>query len=320
MNPTSKFREWLDERNVERVELIVPDMAGNARGKILLATQMQSKDIKLPIAVLAQSINGAFHMRKDNVEDKDMTLQPDVATLRLVPWATEPTASAIMDCYDMSGHLVEASPRAVLKGVVEKFAEKGWTPIVAPEVEFYLTKIPKSATGEEESGDAVEAQLNSLSDPYGIEGVHDLGDFFEQLLEHCRIQDIPLGAVSQELGPAQFEVNFQHGHAVKLADDVFHFKRTIRRVAIAHGMRVTFLAKPTLEGPGSSMHIHQSVLNDNNENIFSNTDGEPSELFESFLGGLQKYMPSALLLFAPYANSYRRFLSYHSSPVNLEWG
>jgi len=68
------------------------------------------------------------------------------------------------------------------------------------------------------------------------------------------------------------------------------------------------------------MHIHQSVYDSRNENIFSDKDGVPSELFESYLGGLQKHMTSVLLLLAPYANSYRRFLSYYSSPVNLEWG
>lgn len=320
MNRTSKFRTWLNDRNVENVEMIVSDMAGIARGKLQWVAEIASKDIKLPIAIFAQSINSDFYMPKENIEDRDMNLRPDVETLRLVPWATEPTASAIMDCYDIDGQLVEASPRAALQRVVEKFAERGWTPIVAPEVEFYLTKAPKDATDEAELGDTVEAQLNSLSDPYGIEGIHELGSFFEKLSEYCRIQNIPLGAVSQELGPAQFEVNFQHGPAVKLADDVFHFKRTIKRVAIAHGMRVTFLAKPSVDGPGSSMHIHQSVYDDGNENIFSDTDGEPSKLFESYLGGLQQYMTSALLLFAPYANSYRRFLSYYSSPVNLEWG
>ena len=320
MNVTSTIKEWLDERNVESVEMIVPDMAGIARGKIQPVAEVTSKDFKLPIAIFAQTVNSDFYMPKENIEDRDMSLRPDVESLRLAPWATEPTASAIMDCYDINGQLVEASPRAVLKRVVEKFAERGWTPIVAPEVEFYLTKAPTSATDEPDPDDAVEAQLNDLADPYGIDGLHDLGGFFEQLSEHCRIQGIPLGAVSQELGPAQFEVNFHHGPAVKLADDVFHFKRTIKRVAIAHGMRVTFLAKPSMDGPGSSMHIHQSVYDNSNENSFSDTDGGPSELFESYLGGLQQYMTSALLLFAPYANSYRRFLSYYSSPVNLEWG
>jgi glutamine synthetase len=70
---------------------------------------------------------------------------------------------------------------------------------------------------------------------------------------------------------------------------------------------------------GSSLHVHQSVVDRHGKNIFSDEDGGPSGLFMSYIGGLQKYMPHALLLFAPYANSYRRFLSYWASPVNLCW-
>ena len=325
MDQTETMKEWLVERNVDNVEMIVADMAGVARGKILPTAQLTSKGMKLPIAIFAQSINSDFYMPPENVADRDMSLRPDVETLRLVPWATEPTASVLMDCLDVDGRPVEASPRAVLKRVVEKFAERDWTPIVAPEVEFYLTKDAEAATGEAKScevepADKVEARLSDLSDPYGLQGLHDLGGFFEELSEHCRVQDIHLGAVSQELGPAQFEVNFQHGPALKLADEVFHFKRTIKQVALAHGMKVTFLAKPSMEGPGSSMHIHQSVYDAGKANVFSDGDGEASQLFNFYLGGLQKYMPGLLLLFAPYANSYRRFLSYYSSPVNLEWG
>lgn len=296
------------------------DLAGTARGKIQPVAKLSSKDLKLPIAVFGQTINGTYHMRSNNVEDKDMDLRPDVTTLRIVPWAAEPTACVIADCYDVDGQPVDVSPRTVLKNVVSKFEKKGWNPIVAPEVEFYLTAAPENVADEPVTEEIRETDLNELADPYGIDRLHDLGDFFQQLTDDCRLQNVPLGAISQELGPAQFEVNFQHGPAVELADAVFHFKRTVKRAAIAHGMRATFLAKLDPERPGSSLHLHQSIYDGDNDNVFSDSDGSPSELFEAYLGGLQEHMAGALLLFAPYANSYRRFLSYWSSPVNLEWG
>ena len=100
---------------------------------------------------------------------------------------------------------------------------------------------------------------------------------------------------------------------------MFLFKRTVRETAIAHEMHATFLARPMSEEAGSALHIHQSVVDADGKNVFSTDDGEPSELFMSYIGGLQKYMPQALLLFAPYPNSYRRFLSHWASPVNLGW-
>ncbi len=300
-----ELQQWLSERKVENVEIIVSDMAGIARGKIQPATQLNSHDIKLPIAVFAQTIASKFYMPRENIEDSDMFLKPDTSSLRLVPWTVETTASAIMDCYDKNGAPVGVSPRSVLRRVLEKYESRGWTPVVAPELEFHLTKA---------------SILNEQTDPYGIDRLHDLGAFFEQLSVHCKVQDIWLGGISQEMGPGQYEVNFQHGCPIKLADDVFHFKRTIKRVALEHEMRVTFLAKPTMDGPGSSMHIHQSIHDDRKKNLFTESDGTNSKLFLSYMGGLQKYLSSALLLFAPYANSYRRFLSFYSSPVNLEWG
>jgi len=319
MTQTSTIQGWLAERNVENVELIVSDMAGIARGKIQPTALLKSKDIKLPIAIFAQTIDSQFYMSRENVVDSDMFLQLDASTLRLVPWSSGTTASVLMDCRDIKGKTVEESPRMVLRRIVEKYEARGWVPIVAPEVEFYLAKLQPEHDGESADEDS-ELQFDGHIDGYGIEGFHDLGDFFEQLSAHCRIQEISLEGVSQELGPGQFEVNFHYGSPVKLADDVFHFKRTLKRVAQEHGLRVTFLAKPVAGGSGSSMHIHQSVYNDRGENIFVNSDGSNSKLFENYLGGLQKYMTDALLMFAPYANSYRRFLNFFSSPVNLEWG
>ena len=319
MTQPATLKGWLADRNVENVELIVSDMAGIARGKIQPAASLKSKDIKLPIAIFARTIDSQFYMPQENVADSDMFLEPDVSTVRLVPWSSATTASVLMDCYDKEGKTVEESPRMVLRRIVEKYEARGWVPVVAPEVEFYLAKLPPDHTAEA-SEDDTEFQLDGHVDAYGIEGLHDLQDFFEQLSAHCRVQDIALDGVSQELGPGQFEVNFHYGSPVKLADDVFHFKRTIRRVAYDHGLRVTFLAKPVEVGSGSSMHIHQSLYNDRGDNLFVSSDGSNSELFEYFLGGLQTYMRDALLMFAPYANSYRRFLNFFSSPVNLEWG
>jgi glutamine synthetase len=121
------------------------------------------------------------------------------------------------------------------------------------------------------------------------------------------------------MGPAQFEINFLHGNAIELADQVFLFKRTIREAAIEHEMHATFLAKPMADDAGSALHIHQSIVDKEGNNVFSNADGTPSDLFQGYLGGLQRYMPEAMLIFAPYVNSYRRFMNPDSSPVNLAW-
>ena len=143
--------------------------------------------------------------------------------------------------------------------------------------------------------------------------------FINDLYAYCEAQEIYIDTLSQEMGPAQFEINFVHGDAINLADQVFLFKRTVREVAIEHEMHATFLAKPMADEAGSALHLHQSIVDKDGKNIFSAADGEATELFYGYLGGLQRYMPEAMLIFAPYVNSYRRFLNPWSSPINLAW-
>jgi glutamine synthetase len=149
--------------------------------------------------------------------------------------------------------------------------------------------------------------------------MNDFDPFINRVYQFCEAQGIDVDALSQEAGPAQFEINFLHGNAIELADQVFLFKRTIREAAIEHEMHATFLAKPMAEDAGSALHIHQSVVDRQGNNIFSRPDGTPSDYFYGFLGGLQTHMPGAMLIFAPYVNSYKRFLNPWDSPVNLAW-
>jgi glutamine synthetase len=117
------------------------------------------------------------------------------------------------------------------------------------------------------------------------------------------------------------EINFFHAHPLGLADEVFFFKRTIREAALRHEMYATFMAKPMANEPGSAMHVHQSVLNKlTRQNIFSNEDGSPSKEFFWYIGGLQKYTPAAMALYAPYVNSYRRLARSTAAPINIQWG
>ncbi|TIV13280.1 MAG: glutamine synthetase, partial [Mesorhizobium sp.] len=117
------------------------------------------------------------------------------------------------------------------------------------------------------------------------------------------------------------EINLRHGNPIELADQVFMFKRTIREAALKHEIYATFMAKPIQGQPGSAMHIHQSVVEKKTgKNIFSAEDGSETDAFFHFIGGMQKHVPNALVMFAPYVNSYRRLTQQASAPVNNKWG
>ena len=313
------FQSWLQERNIVDVEAFVPDMAGSARGKIIPADKFGSGQIKMPEAIFAQTISGDFVDDKDNVEDRDMLLVPDAATLRVVPWAIDPAASVFLDCYLRDGSPVTKSPRAVLRNVLAKYEERGWVPVVAPEVECYLLSPHPDPNMEVQPPAGRLGRKDGARQPYSIDTMNDFDPFIVDVYKYCEAQEIRVDTLSQEMGPAQLEINFQHGDALELADEVFLFKRTVREAAVKHKMHTTFLAKPMMNEAGSSLHLHQSIVDNEGNNIFSSADGEPSDLFYGYLGGLQRYMPEAMLIFAPYVNSYRRFVNPHSSPVNLAW-
>jgi glutamine synthetase len=133
--------------------------------------------------------------------------------------------------------------------------------------------------------------------------------------------ELDVDTLIHEVGAGQMEINFLHGDPLELADQTFYFKRTLRETALRHQMYATFMAKPMQGEPGSAMHIHQSLLDaKTGRNIFSNPDGSASNIFNHYLAGLQKYMPAAMALVAPYVNSYRRIVRHGAAPINIQWG
>jgi glutamine synthetase len=319
VNKGDVFQSWLSERRIEDVEAFVPDMAGSARGKVIPAGKFGSGEMKMPEAIFSQTVSGSYIADKNNVEDRDMLLVPDASSLRPVPWATDPAASVFVDCYHRDGSAVPQSPRNVLRHVLAKYEARGWIPVVAPEIEFYLLSPHADPNEEAEPPEGRLGRTEGARQPYSIDTMNDFDPFINDVYAYCEAQGIGIDTLSQEMGPAQFEINLLHGNAVDLADQTFLFKRTVREAAIEHEMHATFLAKPMSGEAGSALHVHQSVIDKQGNNIFSGPDGQPSEYFYSFIGGLQTYMPEALLIFAPYVNSYRRFMNPTASPVNLAW-
>ncbi len=246
MSDKNAFQAWLKERNIEDVEALVPDMAGAARGKLLPADKCGSGEMKMPEAIFAQTISGDYIVNEGNVEDRDMVIMPDITTLRLVPWLQEPTASVFVDCVTKDGTPINMAPRQVLRNVLSLYEAKGWAPVVAPEVEFYLINPHAGGDAEVEPPEGRLGRTDTSRQPYSIDQMNDFDPFINEVYAFCKEQGIRIDALSQVMGPAQFEINFLHGDAVTLADHVFLFKRTIREAAIQHEMHATFLAKPML--------------------------------------------------------------------------
>ena len=324
----SDMHNWLTEQRVTEMECLVPDLTGVARGKILPREKFTAeRAMRLPEAVLGVTVTGESpegNEGYDNVfgfTDKDMVLTPDPTTVRLVPWATDPTAQVIMDCFFHDGTPVDFAPRNVLRKVTDLYKGLGWTPIVAPELEFYLLARNTDPNQPLVPPIGRSGRSETSRQLYSIDAVNEFDPLFEDIYDYCDTMGMELDTLIHEFGAGQMEINFLHDEPMILADKVFFFKRTLREAALRHNMYATFMAKPMTNEPGSAMHIHQSVIDTKTrQNIFSNADGTESPLFQNYIAGLQKYLPAAMALLAPYVNSYRRVVRHGAAPINIEWG
>jgi glutamine synthetase len=319
------IQAWCRANAVTEVECLLPDLAGIARGKILPTDKflhgLADDGHKIPESIFIQTVTGDFP-RTDiiNMKDLDVLLRPDPRTLRPVPWYDEPTAQIICDCaYRGDDGPVDLYTRQVLRRVLGLFADEGLTPVVAPELEFYLVKTNTDPDYPLEPPTGRSGRAETGRQAFGIDAVNEFDPVFEDVYDYCEAQGIDIDTLNHESGAAQFEINFRHGDALELADQVFLFKRTVRQTAMRHGVYATFMAKPMQYEPGSAMHVHQSVLDADGRNVFSDADGGPTETFRHYIGGLQRYGPAAMPLFAPNVNSYRRF-TYYEAPLNIHWG
>ncbi|MCO4759590.1 MAG: glutamine synthetase [Oceanospirillaceae bacterium] len=317
---------FLKENAITEVESTFPDMTGNARGKFYPTNKfIDEQGGKIPETLLVQTVNGEWannHYDIVDPTDKDMVLVPDPDTLRNVPWADEPTAQVINDCYTRDGNLHPLASRSVLRRVLALYEKEGLSPVIAPEVEFYLVQKNLDPDYELKPATGRSGRRETARQSYSIDAVNEFNPVIDTLYNYCDAQGLDVDTLIHESGAAQMEINFLHGDALKLADQVFVFKRTLRETALKHDMYATFMAKPMQHEPGSSMHIHQSLIDiKTGKNIFAGEkEGEFSDAFYHYMGGLQKFTRHAISFYAPNVNSYRRFTPEMSAPVNFEWG
>ncbi len=319
------FLTWLDGRRVDDVECVVADLAGTSRGKAMPARKFARADaMYLPTSIFYQTITGEYVDLEDMPDqwtESDLVLVPDYTAATAVPWSADVTLQVVHDVLNHDGSPNMMTPRNVLKRVVEQYSKNGWKPVVAPEIEFYLTKPNIDPNLPVEPPIGRTGRQGIARQAYSMSAVEEYGPVIDDIYDFAEAQGFEIDTIIQEGGAGQIEINLQHGEPLKLADQVFFFKRLIREAAIRNHCFATFMAKPMEEQPGSAMHIHQSVVDmKNGHNVFNNADGEPSELFYGFIAGQQQSLPNVLCMLAPYVNSYRRFRRDDSAPINLEWG
>ena len=308
---------------VRDVECLFADVTGYPRGKLMPAASFaRGQELRICQAIPMQCVTGEYSTHPVFPDsDPDVRLVPDMATLRRVPWSSVPRYVAVHDCVELTGQLSPFAARSTLKTVVARYHALGLRPVVAPEIEFYLTAavtdpaqpltVPVGRGGRAEVGQSA----------FSMNMLNELAPFWDEF--HAALDQLGVRTDTwlHEMGQGQYEINLMHGDPVAAADQAFLFKYAAKEVALRHGLNAVFMAKPMAGQAGSSMHLHQSVEDlVSGQNIFSNADGTASERFVHFIGGLQTYTPDLMLLYAPNVNAYRRYVAGSQAPVNVQWG
>jgi glutamine synthetase len=156
---------------------------------------------------------------------------------------------------------------------------------------------------------------------YGLRELEDFAPFLRELWAAADVQGVPLEAAISEYAPGQIELTLRHGpDALRAADEAVMYKRLAKGVAARHGLEASFMAKPFAELSGSGLHLHVSVLDERGDNIFADQAPEGTPALRHAIGGLKAVLAESVALFAPGANSFRRFQPNSYAPIAATWG
>ncbi len=306
----------LIQQGVTTVRLSYSDLHGIARGKEFPASYFEHlSDDGAPACEAIMTVD-----LKHNVVAgfehgfQDINARVDPSTLRRIPWDPE-VAWALADLERMDGTPYGVDSRGVLKKAVAGYTERGLTPILGPELEFYLCEADPSAPN------GFRRYVNNDSHVYTVGSVADPRGVLREMLHACADLGLKAYAANHEFGRSQYEINLRHSDALDAADRAFLFKTTVKEIAAQHGLLATFIGKPWNDDEGSGFHLHLSLGDESGANLLNGDLAEGlSPLAHHFLAGLLEHGPALMAFFNPTTNAYRRIHEEALVPTLVSWG
>lgn len=309
-------------KGIDEIECVTPDLNGVPRGKVMTAEGfLEGRRLQMARGVLLQCIMGGYPAAKFyGSDDGDLALVAAPSQIHRLPWSDEPRALAICDAVELDGTPSGLSSRGQLKAVIARYAERGLAPVVATELEFFVFAANSDPTQPFQPPLGKDGRRELGHSAFSVSSNNGLRPFFNEVYRCMAALGLPRDTFMHEMGVSQFEINLLHGDPLLLADQTFLFKHLLKEVALKHGLTVVCMAKPLAHTPGSSMHIHQSLVDSaSGRNVFSDEQGRATDTFHHFIGGLQACLADFTVLFAPNVNSYQRLCHPYASPNNACW-
>jgi glutamine synthetase len=313
---------------ITSVDVLFTPMSGVPRGKRLRAHEMAAvfkSGRFLPGSLLVTDITGMDCVETGLVwadGDADRIARPVPGTLVPQPWRGVHAAQVMLSMYELDGTPNDLDPRHILQGVLDRYAADGLTPVVACELEFYLLDPARTADGMVQvPALGAGKQRPSHTHVYGLRELDEIGGFIEELLQNGDAQGVPIEGAIAEFAPAQYEIGLTHRNdALRACDEAIMFKQLVKAIAERHSLTASFMAKPFADVAGCGLHIHISVDNAQGNNIFASDEAAGTPALHHAIAGMKAHMADSLALFAPNANSYRRFRANSYAPVAPTWG
>lgn len=291
-----------------------PDVAGHG---IEICTCAWAWDIGQSFDLIGSGVLALCNMHNGA---PDVLLRPDLGTLRRAAWL-DGIAICLADPEDLhTGEPMSISPRVILKKRIAELAELGYTPQVGTELEFYLFRNEPRAL---RLGGFRNLEPTTLTpSDFLIHEGNGYESFFRTLRADLRASGIKMEAAQSEWGTGQWEMTFVYGQALEMADRHALYKLAVRDAAVAAGLSVTFMARPLTDQPGSSCHVHCSLLDADGGTVFWDDDADQhlSPTILSAIGGVLAHAPELMAWYAPTVNSYRRTNSEDVAGFGRTWG
>ena len=308
----------LAQQGVRAVRLLYTDLHGIARGKDIPVghfADMCEEGVAFCASVMGTDLR---HTPVVGGEGGyvDFSIRPDLKTLRQVPWQPE-VAWCLGEAWllDGSDHW-PVCPRALLERVVDAYAERGLTPIVAPELEFFLLERDAEAHG------GLRRYVDELSRVYTVGAVSDPREIVLRMLLWCDELGLQAFAANHEFMNSQYEINVKHSGALDAADRAFMLRAAVKEIAVREGMLATFMGRPFADQGGSGFHLHLSLAGADGHNAFDDEGGPDglSPLAAQFIAGVIDHAAGLQALLGPTVNAYKRLLPDSLAPTHANWG
>ncbi len=319
------------------IELMVPDMSGQLRGKRLspkAARKLFGEDaegVRLPgsnylLDATGRNIDGLEYGGADG--DPDFFCHAVPGSLAPVPWAAESAGQVLASMADAAGRPHFADPRHVLACVMDRLDKLGLRAVMAIELEFHLIDAKAMREGRIEPARLpLSGRRPGTVNVYGLDDLGEFSALFADIAQTCAAQGLDAETAVSEYGPGQYEINLLHrADALAACDQAVLLKRAIKACALRHGAIATFMAKPFAGQAGNGLHVHVSLVDEAGVNIFSGQDQDGrigraiSARMKQAIAGLVATMGEGMAIFAPNANSYRRLRPGTYAPVSAIWG